>query len=110
MKGLTLLIILIGLVYGDAVYADPVDARYCGEPKRNEAGKIVRSITVRKQFEALYPLPPEYKRSSWQVDHVIPLKNGGCDSIINMQWLPLVLKICSGTICKDRWERDIYKR
>ncbi len=86
------------------------DPRYCGgEPKRNAAGKIVRNIAERKRFETLYPLPIQYKRNEWQVDHVIPLAVGGCDLLINMQWLPKSIKTCAGDMCKDRFERIIYK-
>ena len=87
------------------------DQRYCGtEPRRNAAGKILRSVAERKRFEALYPLPAEYNRADWQVDHVIPLVNLGCDTIINMQWLPKKIKTCADDNCKDRWERVIYKQ
>ena len=93
-------------------YADPTtnaDPRYCGgEPKRHASGKIVRSVTERKRFETLYPLPTQYKRNEWQVDHVIPLVVGGCDLLINMQWLPKSIKTCAANDCKDRWERIIY--
>lgn len=94
-------------------YAEPTtntDPRYCGcEPKRNTDGKILRSVAERKRFEALYPLPPQYNRDEWQVDHVIPLANGGVDKIVNMQWLPKKIKTCADEFCKDRWERIIYK-
>ena len=98
---------LLALLSGH-VYADVVDARYCGEPKRNASGVIIRNITIRKQFESLYPLPSNYSRLDWQVDHVIPLSSGGCDSLINMQWLPKSIKTCANDNCKDRWERTVY--
>ena len=95
-------------------YAEPVqltDPRYCGgEPKRNAAGKIARNIAERKRFEALHPLPAEYTRAEWQVDHTIPLSEGGCDTIINMSWMPKKIKTCADDWCKDRWERLIYKK
>ena len=94
-------------------YAEPkttTDPRYCGcEPKRNVDGKILRSVAERKRFEALYPLPLQYNRDEWQVDHIIPLANGGVDKIINMQWLPKKIKTCADDMCKDRFERVIYK-
>ena len=99
------------LLLTSPAYADTQDDRHCGsEPKRSESGKILRSKTIRLEFERLYPLPVAANRDDWQVDHIIPLSTGGCDSIINMQWLPKSIKTCSGTICKDRWEREIYKR
>lgn len=95
-------------------HAEPttnIDPRYCGgEPKRNEAGKIMRNVAERKRFESMYPLPQQYKREEWQVDHVIPLAVGGCDVILNMQWLPKKIKTCADDLCKDRFERIIYKR
>lgn len=93
-------------------HAEPIsaDPRYCGEPKRNTSGKIVRSIAERKRFETLYPLPIQYKRNEWQVDHVIPLAVGGCDLLINMQWLPKAIKTCADDMCKDRWERKVYQK
>lgn len=82
-----------------------IETRYCGEPKRNAAGNIRRNSAVIRQFERLYPLPSGYARSDWQVDHVIPLSKGGCDSVSNAQWLPESIKTCVDDNCKDRWER-----
>ena len=98
---------LIGINSGE-LYADNhlVDTRYCGKPDRNADGSIKRSYKVRKEFERLYPLPAQYNRDDWQVDHVIPLAIGGCDSVNNMQWLPKAIKTCSSDYCKDRWERS----
>lgn len=94
-------------------YAEPanIDPRYCGgEPKRNAAGKIVRNIAERKRFEAMWPLPVQFKREDWQVDHTLPLSEGGCDTVVNMQWLPKAIKTCADDLCKDRFERVIYKK
>lgn len=94
--------------YGETIINDP---RYCGgEPKRDAAGKIVRSITERKRFEAMWSLPTQFKRKDWQVDHTIPLSEGGCDTVVNMQWLPKVIKTCADASCKDRWERKVYQK
>ncbi len=96
----------------DPVYADnhSPETRYCGEPKRTASGKIKRSAAVLRDFEARYPLPIGYKRSDWQIDHVIPLAVGGCDALHNLQWLPKKIKTCSDDACKDRWERVVYDR
>ena len=87
------------------------ETRYCGEPKRNTAGTIIRSAAVRAAFQRIHPCPvnaaPQGACPGWQVDHVIPLACGGCDAVANMQWLPVALKITSG-VGKDRWERLIY--
>lgn len=87
------------------------ETRYCGEPKRTAKGKIKRDPEVVRQFEKLYPLPPGYDRSKWQIDHVIPLERGGCDAVRNMQWLTESIKTCAADDCKDRWERGgIYPK
>lgn len=107
-----LLTIIVCTLLTAYVYAEPTintDPRYCGEPKRNASNRIIRSITERKRFEATYPLPAQFKREEWQVDHVIPLKSGGCDKLFNMQWLPKKIKTCADDMCKDRFERIIYK-
>jgi len=96
---------------GVTVTAESIpDARVCGEPERYENGRIKRSATLIRKFKELYPLPEQYDESKWSVDHVIPLGSslGGCDSIINLQWLPNTIKTCAGTECKDRWERKVY--
>lgn len=83
---------LIGIESGES-FADNhlTETRYCGAPARNSDGSIKRSHKVKKEFERLYPLPTGYNRDDWQIDHVIPLAIGGCDSISNMQWLPIAI-------------------
>lgn len=34
----------------------------------------------------------------------------GCDAVILSQWLPNGIKSCGWAKCKDRWERDVYRR
>lgn len=91
-------------------HSETIDSRYCGEPDRYESGKIKRDKVALRKFEDLYPLPSNYDRKEWQIDHVIPLAVGGCDDIHNLQWLPKIIKTCANSGCKDRWERIIYKR
>ena len=96
-------------------YAGPLEeTRYCeAEPKRTADGSILRRADVLRAFRDLYPCPATGEKRGacpgWSIDHVIPLAVGGCDSVSNLQWLPNHLKSCAVT-CKDRWERDIYKR
>lgn len=89
------------------------DPRYCGPPQRSADGTICRSEKAKRQFAGLYACPATGKHSTscpgWQIDHVIPLVDGGCDSVVNMQWLPAGIKTCAGAVCKDRWERNVYK-
>ena len=81
---------------------------------RDAAGKIKRSIAARALFVRDTPCPVNHQVTGacpgWSVDHIFPLADGGCDATINMQWLPLTIKSCSGTQCKDRWERIVYAR
>lgn len=81
------------------------ETRYCGEPKRDPGGTIKRSRLVVAAFKKLYPLPPDKKPEEWHVDHVLPLAEGGCDAVRNLQWLPKSIKACADDDCKDRWER-----
>lgn len=92
---------------------DPLkEYRYCGEPKRNKDGDISRSQRVLSAFQKQYACPATGKTSGscpgWAIDHVIPLACGGCDAIINLQWLPNDLKSKAVT-GKDRFERTIYE-
>ena len=88
------------------------DARYCGPPQRSADGTIARSSSVVAVFRRSYPCPATGKATGacpgWSVDHVIPLVCGGCDSVINLQWLPNQIKSASGPYPKDRWEQKVY--
>ena len=88
------------------------ESRYCGVPKRDSRGDIVRSQTVIRAFAKEHPCPSTGKSSSscpgWQINHVIPLACGGCDSVSNMDWMPKKIKTCKDSWCRDRYERRIY--
>ena len=94
---------------------DPlVEYRFCtNEPVREADGKIYRRNDVLRAFKQRHPCPvtglTTGRCDGWFIDHVIPLANGGCDAIFNLQWLPKEIKSCPGKFCKDRWERRIYK-
>jgi hypothetical protein len=96
------------------VTAGPLDeTRYCTvTPKRDKDGSISRRADVLAAFKRHHPCPSTGKTRGacpgFAIDHVIPLANGGCDSVHNLQWLPHELKSCP-KVCKDRWERDVYK-
>ncbi|OFZ67396.1 MAG: hypothetical protein A2V79_09295 [Betaproteobacteria bacterium RBG_16_56_24] len=106
------LFILLLLVFSCAALAD--DARFCGVVYRDvETKEIVRSAAVKAAFKREWPCVTPCG-PDWQVDHTIPLKNGGCDSVINMQWLPPSIKTCAlpsapgDPLCKDRFEMRVY--
>jgi hypothetical protein len=93
--------------------AQAFDIRYCeGQPQRYADGTIKRSAKALMEFKLDHPCPVTGEStgacSGWAVDHIIPLAVGGCDTSYNMQWLPLSIKACAGSQCKDRWERKIY--
>lgn len=97
-------------------FAGPLDeTRYCTvTPHRDRDGSISRRADVLRAFKRIHPCPSTWATSGpcpgWAIDHVIPLKNGGCDSVHNLQWLPNEIKSCGGDKCKDRWERKVYAR
>lgn len=112
-------ILVAALLAASGAHAGPLDeTRYCGEPRRDARGEIIRSAAVRAAFQRIHPCPSTRLTSGfcprWQKDHVIsmgakhPVLGGGCDSVANMQWLPMEIKTCSGLFCKDRWELWVY--
>ena len=87
------------------------DCRYQGAPLRNADNSIHRDPKVIAAYRKLHPCPSTGLHTGacegWQIDHVMPLANGYCDCVFNMQWLPSVLKSGKGIYPKDRWERKI---
>jgi hypothetical protein len=107
--------ILLFLMSVSAVYAADTDSRYCTiNPLRTTEGKIARSSSEIAKFKRVHPCPVNNRKygscPGWNIDHIIPLANGGCDKIHNMQWLPVEIKRCSSDYCKDRWELRVYKK
>ena len=51
---------------------------------RDKNGKIKRSSSAKHQFMKQTGYPKG--RKGYVVDHIIPLKKGGCDCPSNMQW------------------------
>ena len=97
-------------------WLDPLtDYGYCGQPKRDARGAIIRDPDVPKAFQEQHPCPSTGLRFGpcldWYKDHVKPLACGGCDSVSNMQWLHKSIKSGAATIGfypKDRIERKVY--
>ncbi len=52
--------------------------------KRDKSGKIARSASAKNEFMKKSGYPKG--RKGYVVDHIIPLKKGGCDCPSNMQW------------------------
>lgn len=100
------------LTLATTALAGPLDeTRYCGPPKRNAAGAIVRRADVLATFQRAHPCPSTGLLvgacPGWQRNHVVPLACGGCDAVSNLAWLPTDIKACAGPHCVDRFERRI---
>jgi hypothetical protein len=108
--------LLVGLLIPAYALSNPLEeTRYCTiEPIRTESGAIFRDSKVTRAFRSIHPCPVTNLKTGacpgWQMDHVIPLAVGGCDTVSNLQWLPVQIKTCAGLFCKDRWERRVYLR
>jgi hypothetical protein len=92
---------------------DPfAEYRLCLPVVRAADGTIYRSSAIKAAFQRLHPCPSTGLQKGscpgWSIDHVIPLAVGGCDAVVNMQWLPDQIKSAAGTYPKDRWERKVY--
>lgn len=89
-----------------------IEQRYCGPPKRSVTGAIIRRSDVITAFKRAHPCPVTGLTSGactgWQIDHIIPLVCGGCDALSNLGWMPVQIKTCTSSWCKDRWERAVY--
>jgi hypothetical protein len=58
--------------------------------RRDRRGHIARSGAVLHQFKVRTGYP--HGRPGFQIDHVWPLKRGGCDCVDNLQWLSVADK------------------
>jgi hypothetical protein len=52
--------------------------------------KTVRSSSSKREFQRSHPCPSTGRTSGacpgYVIDHIVPLKRGGADSPVNMQW------------------------
>src|SRR5262249_59080129 len=75
----------------------------CTSCVRDSKGRIARSSTARHEFQKAHPCPATGKTSGgcpgYVIDHVVPLKRGGADAPLNMQW-----QTVDQAKAKDRWE------
>ena len=65
--------------------------------KRDSKGRIKRSQAAKNDFKKQSGYPNG--RSGYVIDHIKPLKEGGCDCPENMQWQTI-----SEAKAKDKWE------
>ncbi len=64
---------------------------------RDKNGRIKRSSSEKKAFMKQTGYP--HGRPGYVVDHIVPLKKGGCDCPANMQW-----QTVKDAKAKDKWE------
>jgi hypothetical protein len=92
--------------------AQAADYKYCGQPKRDANGVIVRSTAAKAAFRAEVACPSTGLFTGacpgWSIDHTWPLASCGCDSITNMAWLKNTIKtfLDSRSITPYRFQRD----
>ena len=65
--------------------------------KRDADGRIARSEAAKHDFMKQSGYPKG--RPGYFVDHIVPLKRGGCDCPSNMQW-----QTVAAAKAKDKWE------
>ncbi len=117
---IAILVMAVSSVYAGTMQpteppVDPLrDYRICGEPARDKQGVIIRSTKVKNAYRKIHPCPANGSTNGaeacpgWAINHIIPMASGGCDSVINMAWMPDQIKSCSSQYCIDRWERKYY--
>ena len=101
------------LLFALPALANPlIETRYCGTPKHDASGAILRRADVLTAFQKIHPCPSTGLTtgacSGWQKNHSIPISCGGCDEVSNLVWLPVQIKTCTSWFCVDRFERKIY--
>ena len=65
--------------------------------RRDKNGRIARSESAKRQFKKQTGYPNG--RPGYVIDHIVPLKKGGCDCPANMQW-----QTVKAAKAKDKWE------
>ena len=93
MKALWLVLCLLGTAaYGQAPALNLTETRYCGAPKRDFNGVIIRDSKVVYAFRKANACPSTqiFGMSAcpgWSLNHSIPLACGGCDAVSNLTWM-----------------------
>ena len=64
---------------------------------RDDYGRIKRERSAVVEFKRVSGYPAG--RPGYVIDHIIPLKRGGCDTPANMQW-----QTVEDAKAKDKWE------
>ena len=83
--------VLLGLC--TSVFAQALtETRYCGPPRRDAAGVIIRRADVIAAYKWIHPCPSTglYGPGAckgWALNHDKPLACGGCDSVSNLSYM-----------------------
>lgn len=106
------LILILTLCIAFPAMANPLlEERYCGSPKRNAKGEIIRRADVLAAFRKVHPCPSTGLKTGacngWQMNHDLPLACGGCDAVSNITWKNTLIKTCAKPYCIDRYELKI---
>ena len=94
MKALLLLLAVCTPLFAQSPL---VETRYCGAPKRDANGTIIRRADVIYAYRKAHPCPSTGKLgmgtcSGWALNHNMPLACGGCDAVSNLSWMRLDAK------------------
>ena len=114
MKTMKYLIAVLLLSFSHTGNAGSLDeTRICKTPPgRSADGSIIRRADVLAAFKKANPCPstglPIGACPGWRMNHSKPLSCGGCDSVVNIVWVPNVLKSGPGKYPIDRWELKVH--
>lgn len=97
---LFLLLLLVSLMAATVASAQPsalTETRYCGAPRRDANGDIIRRADVIYAYRKIHPCPATGKLgmgacSGWALNHNKQLACGGCDSVSNLMWMSSAAK------------------
>lgn len=69
-----------------------LETRYCGAPKRDANGSILRRADVIAAYKKTHPCPVTGLLGpgacpGWALNHNLPLSCGGCDSVSNLSYM-----------------------
>lgn len=92
---LCLLLLLVSLMAATVANAQPsalTETRYCGAPRRDANGVIIRRADVIYAYRKIHPCPATSKLGmgacpDWALNHNISLACGGCDSVSNLSFM-----------------------
>lgn len=88
-----LLFLVMSLLAGAALSQSTAltETRYCGAPKRDASGGIIRRADVIAAYKKVHPCPSTGLYGGacpgWALNHNIPLACGGCDAVSNLSFM-----------------------